>query len=74
MKKEELHAADNISVFIITDLFVMSLVVLLTNYMTIQKWDKKQLRNANMLDNRIYQPSYRGKKQYAFTTGAVTRK
>ena len=38
---KRLHDADNASVFVIVGLFGLSLVVMLSNYLTMQKWEKK---------------------------------
>ncbi len=40
-KISRLHDADNASVFVITGLFGLSLVVMLINYTTMNKWEKK---------------------------------
>ena len=36
-----LHDADNISVFVIVGLFGLSLVIMLSNYLSMQKWEKR---------------------------------
>ena len=38
---QKLHAADNTSVFVIAGLFGVSLIVMLINYSTMNKWEKK---------------------------------
>ena len=51
-----LHDADNASVFVITGLFGLSLIVMLINYSTMNKWEKKtagerdQARTAALTD------------------------
>ena len=40
-QREQLRSADNLSVMVITGLFGLSLVVMLLNYRTMQKWEKK---------------------------------
>ncbi len=41
MQLDRLHDADNISVFVIVGLFGLSLVVMLNNYIFMQKWEKQ---------------------------------
>lgn len=41
IQREKLHRADNISVIVITVLFGISLVVMLVNYSSMKKWEKK---------------------------------
>jgi len=36
-----LHEADDISIFVIVGLFGLSLIIMLTNYVTMQRWEKK---------------------------------
>jgi len=38
---KRLHVADNISVFVIVGIFGLSLIVMLSNYISMQKWEKK---------------------------------
>ena len=38
---KQLHDADDLSVYMIVGLFGLSLVVMLSNYLTMQKWEKK---------------------------------
>ncbi|MBR6351845.1 MAG: amino acid permease, partial [Firmicutes bacterium] len=38
---DRLHASNNTSVFVIVGLFVLSLIVMLTNYLSMQKWEQK---------------------------------
>ncbi len=38
---KRLHAADNTSVFLIVGLFGLSLVIMLNNYLSMQRWEKK---------------------------------
>ena len=51
-----LHDADNTSVFVIVGLFGLSLVVMLSNYLTMQKWEKQaneerdEARNVALTD------------------------
>ena len=40
-KLQQLHAADDVSVFIIVSLFGLSLIVMLVNHTSMQKWEKK---------------------------------
>ncbi len=37
----QLHAADNTSVYVIVGLFGLSLMIMLSNYISMQKWEKK---------------------------------
>ena len=42
-----LHDADNVSVFVIVGLFGLSLIVMLSNYLSMQKWEKKTARERD---------------------------
>ena len=41
IQRERLHAADNMSVFVIAGLFILSLGVMFVNYSSMKKWEKK---------------------------------
>ena len=41
VKLQQLHAADDVSVFIIVGLFGLSLIVMLVNHTSMQKWEQK---------------------------------
>ena len=41
MQLDRLHEADNASVFVIVGLFALSLVIMLSNYLTMQKWENQ---------------------------------
>ena len=41
MQLDRLHASDNASVFVIVGLFGLSLIVMLSNYLTMQKWERQ---------------------------------
>ena len=42
-----LHDADNTSVFVIVSLFGLSLIIMLTNYLYMQKWEKKAAKERD---------------------------
>lgn len=42
-----LHAADNTSVYVIVGLFGLSLMIMLSNYLSMQKWEKKAARERD---------------------------
>ena len=44
---DRLHEADNISVFVIVGLFGLSLIVMLNNYIFMQKWEKQANRERD---------------------------
>lgn len=41
IQRERLHAADNASVLVIAGLFGLALSVMLVNYLSMKKWEKK---------------------------------
>ena len=47
MQSKRLHDADNTSILVIIGLFGISLVVMLVNYRTMQKWEKKALEERD---------------------------
>ena len=47
MQLDRLHDADNISVFVIAGLFGLALIVMLSNYLTMQKWEKQANRERD---------------------------
>ena len=47
MELSRLHAADNTSVYVIVGLFGLSLIIMLSNYVSMQKWEKKAARERD---------------------------
>ena len=47
LELRKLHAADNTSVFVIVGLFGLSLVAMLTNYLSMRKWENKAVRERD---------------------------
>ncbi|MBQ1491043.1 MAG: amino acid permease, partial [Blautia sp.] len=75
MEKEEfldlelkrLHEADNTSVFVIVGLFGLSLIVMLSNYFSMQKWEKKAARERDEAQSIALTDSLTGvKSKHAF--------
>ncbi len=56
MERHRLHNANNLSVFVIVGLFGLSLIIMLSNHVTMQKWEKlateerDKARNAALTD------------------------
>ena len=67
VKREALHAADSTSVLIITGLFGLALAVLIVNYHSMQKWEKKTAEERDRARDVAYKDSLTGvKSKHAF--------
>ena len=67
MQLRRLHEADNISVFIIVGLFGISLIVMFSNYRSMQKWENKATAERDTARREAYTDSMTGvKNKHAF--------
>ena len=67
MELSKLHAADNTSVFVIVSLFGLSLIVMLTNYLSQQKWEKKAVKERDEAETiALIDPMTGVKSKHAF--------
>ena len=68
IKRSQLHDADKTSVLIIAGLFGLSIVVLLVNYLTMQKWEKKTADERDQARTAAFTDPLTGvKSKHAFT-------
>ena len=68
IQRERLHAANNTSVTIISGLFGLSLIVLLSNYLSMQKWEKKTTEERDQARTAASTDPLTGvKSKYAFS-------
>ena len=68
IQRERLHAANNTSVAIISGLFGLSLIVLLSNYLSMQKWEKKTTEERDQARTAASTDPLTGvKSKYAFS-------
>ncbi len=77
IKRNRLHDADNTSVFLIVGLFGLSLVVMLANYRSMQKWEKKATKERDLARIEAFTDSMTGvKNKHAFAVqeGAMEAK
>ena len=67
-QRERLHEADNASVLAITVLFTLSLGVMLVNYLSMRKWEKKAVEERDHAHTVAYMDPLTGvKSKHAFT-------
>ena len=68
IQRERLHDADNQSVLIIAGLFGLSLVVLLINFLSMQKWEKQAIHERDAARTVAYRDSLTGvNSKHAFS-------
>ena len=67
LELNRLHAADNTSVFVIVGLFGLSLVVMLTNYLSMRKWERKAVQERDEAETiALIDPMTGVKSKHAF--------
>lgn len=67
-ERDQLHDADNISVLVITGLFVLSLGVMLVNYNSMRGWEKKTAEERDKARDIAFRDPLTGvKSKHAFT-------
>ena len=66
-KRKQLHSSDNTSLFIITGLFGLSLSVMLVNYNSMRRWEKKAIEERDKAHTVAFTDSLTGvKSKHAF--------
>ena len=67
MERHRLHNANNLSVFVIVGLFGLSLIIMLSNHVTMQKWEKLATEERDKARNAVLTDPLTGvKSKHAF--------